>query len=101
MLAPVDHWLEMDVIAAMEPSNKVSQRLTIDVNGEPVHAQTIKARVSTVSCVIPAKCLQGGAKLEIRLVHPDGRSPKSAGVNNDMRILSLALARLRIRKCHW
>jgi hypothetical protein len=70
-IAATDFVLELDVSPHVHPQLRHSQRLTVCVNGDPVHSAR-RETPGTVTSLVPRRLLEARDRLRITLLHPDG-----------------------------
>jgi len=79
----------MEVIPFHAQPHVPRQRLTVSVNGEPVHSFDPLPR-GTVSCVVPGRLIAGRDTVEILFEHPDAARPCDVLAQDDTRRLAIA-----------
>lgn len=93
-----DYVMELDLAPALALPHVAAQELKVAVNGVDVGTFSIVGTDSSITCEVPAACLNASPTLSIRLLHPGCIRPKDYGHNEDVRELSVALSRIRLRK---
>lgn len=81
--------LDMDVVPLSAPAVLPGQRLRVLVNGELVHSMERVPR-GRVSCIIPARLIEGRDKVDILFEHPDAARPCDLLNETDDRRLAVA-----------
>jgi hypothetical protein len=89
--------LEFDIIPFRAPPLVPEQRLTVSVNGTPVHRFGALPRGRS-SCGVPGHLLHGRDKVEILLEHPDAARPCDVAGEKDDRRLAIAFRTLTLQE---
>ncbi len=90
-----DHIIELDLRPFVRQPWLSSQRLTVSVNGMLVGQSTVMT-AARFGYRIPAAALSGRKGISVVLSHPGAARPCDVEPSTDVRLLSLAVERLRV-----
>lgn len=90
--------VDADFARALVTDSHPVQRVVIKVNGVTIGNWVVGLGVSGMqrSAVIPRALLRSGQVMVLTLEFPDAATPKSLGINEDGRLLAVAITALRI-----